>query len=174
MYACFLIHSYRIPPEAIFPNSQVENLVLQEVNWHIQGHTASRLGASLEVELVVLFFEGRGTPTRQVGSFFPNQGSDQCPLHPLLWKRGALTAGLPVKSLQLLFTFRACSVRGLLGQTGGQKMSEVCTHPLLFFIVSLQERDVFSNCRMTVRIQFFLNYSIHCYHHIIIEKATGT
>ena len=37
--------------------------------------------------------------TRHVGSWFPDQGSNP---HPLQWKRGVLTAGLPGKSLHSL------------------------------------------------------------------------
>lgn len=101
-----------------------------------------------------MFFEGRGTPTRQVGSFSLTRdqtcSAPAPPAPPALEARGALNQGT-ASEVAVVTVYLPSMFSERSGSDWGQKMSEVCTHPL-FFIVSLQERDVFSNCRMTVRI----------------------
>lgn len=57
-------------------------------------------------------------------------------------------------------------MRAVLGQVGDQEMSEVWPSPVVFFILSLQERDEFSNCKTKVGAYFFSNY-------IVIDEVTG-
>ena len=47
------------------------------------------------------FFSSFGQATRLAGSYFPDQGSNPCPLQ---WKRGVLTAGPPGKSPPLPYS----------------------------------------------------------------------
>lgn len=64
-------------------------------------------------------FEGRDAHAAGGILFSPtrDQTSAPAPLHPLLWAWG-LNRGTASEVAVVFFTFRACSVRGLLGQTG--------------------------------------------------------
>ena len=85
---------------------------------------------------IVAFFRGWGgfTP-RHVGSYFPDQGGNPCPLR---WKGGILTTGLPKKSLVAFFNIGKSIKESLSSTTSPWKGPWSRVFLLQFFKIALK------------------------------------